>query len=979
MYPLSQEALDLFNKNYRQTAEIIFYGVDETFTITESDIILGSMTVDRTCVSGSRIEIGSAVASEFAITLNNGKGKFDNVKFEGAELYVRVGVTKYDARKWEKAQTQYVPVGYFTIDEPYRKLSTIPISALDRMVLFDKPVDWSLFTFPMTVKSLLSQTCTICNVTLGTDISDKPNSDYIINEAPTDETTYRQIIQWVAELTATCGFIDWEGKLQLSWYEPTTTKITPSERYSSDMLENDIVISGVQVIDEDSNIYLTGDDAYTFNIEGNSLIQHDFQAVSEAIYSAVGEFTYRPYECTTKPMPQVFPMDMVEYADKDGILHNTIVTNVTFVLNGNTSIQGQGETKTNSGYATANPLTKRESLIIKSIKNNLNNTLNNNVQSLLAFNELISNALGVYATVVTDNSGAKQYYMHDSPNLEDSNTIYTLNAGGYAYTNNGWNNGNPVWQYGFDKNGNAIYKKVCAYGMEVSNPNNSYSATISPEAFKIWQDTVLILDASKEGLKIFNKGITVFRGVGSSARKVLYFDSDGNIALDGYLTQSGSPYRALIGYNESGYGGFYLYCNKSQYLRADGTYKPYAEIWSSKTNVTAITGTNELHFIVTTIENESEGNFSKLDLTTTGGHCYGAWDYSQNQKFTKDIGTTGSLQLYNGDTLVGNMYQSDNAFVITNPVGNLQLGVSGYNFIKGHRENGYSKAIIYNYDLRAGSALIVDATRVGDVFWSNDSTVCTDIKSGWKWGISVGENYRILTDNNGGILYGAWDFGQEQNFSKNINAPAFICKRNGSKAMSLYISSTNNPCFNSDNGNDYYFSVGGTTRLAVRTSGGDMYGSWQINTDSGYVSLYTDQTGNGGGKLWGTWYLGNSTAITSDANKKNSVEELPEKYSTLFDNLRPVRYKYNDGTSNRYHTGFIAQEVEQALNDSEIDTQEFAGFVKNEDGECFLRYEEFIALAVNKIQTLEKENNDLEQRVTELENKLENILSKLGG
>ena len=54
---------------------------------------------------------------------------------------------------------------------------------------------------------------------------------------------------------------------------------------------------------------------------------------------------YRPYECTTKPMPQVFPMDMVEYADKDGILHNTIVTNVTFVLNGNTSIQGQGENK----------------------------------------------------------------------------------------------------------------------------------------------------------------------------------------------------------------------------------------------------------------------------------------------------------------------------------------------------------------------------------------------------------------------------------------------------------------------------------------------------------------------------------------------------------------------------------------------------------------------------------------------------------
>ena len=84
----------------------------------------------------------------------------------------------------------------------------------------------------------------------------------------------------------------------------------------------------------------------------------------------------------------------------------------------------------------------------------------------------------------------------------------------------------------------------------------------------------------------------------------------------------------------------------------------------------------------------------------------------------------------------------------------------------------------------------------------------------------------------------------------------------------------------------------------------------------------------------------------------------------------PVRYKYNDGTSDRYHTGFIAQEVEQALNASEIDTQEFAGFVKNKDGECFLRYEEFIALTVNEIQLLKKQN-------AELENKLNSVIKNL--
>ena len=493
MFPITDEALDLFSKNYRQTAEIIFYGVDDSFTLTESDIMVGGLTVDRYSVSSSKIELGSACAAELSLTLDNREGQLQNVKFEGAELFVRIGVMKYDARKWENASMQYVPLGYFTVDEPARALQTISLSALDRMVLFDKNVDWSLFTFPMTVKDILSQTCVICNVPLGTDISNRPNYDYVIQESPTDETTYRQIIQWVAELTATCAFIDWEGKLCLSWYEPTNNRISSSERYSSDMLENDIVISGVEVIDEESNVYLTGDDAYAFAIEGNSLIQHDHQGVCEAIYGVVGGFTYRPYECVVKPMPYLYPMDMIEYVDKDGISHSTIVTNTTFTLNGATAIKGQGETETGNGYATANPLTKSESVIINTIKKALNDTLNSSVQSILAFNELITHSLGVYSTVVTMPDGSNKYYMHDAPSLEASSTIYTQNAGGFAYTNSGWNGGNPVWESGFTKDGNIIAKKVNAYGIEVSDPTTKYSSQITPGVFSVWYGAMQVL------------------------------------------------------------------------------------------------------------------------------------------------------------------------------------------------------------------------------------------------------------------------------------------------------------------------------------------------------------------------------------------------------------------------------------------------------------------------------------------------------
>lgn len=493
MFPVSNEALDLFSSNCRQTAEVIFYGTDLTFTITESDIMVGGLTIDRYSVSSSKIELGSACAAELALTLDNRDGKFNDVKFEGAELFVRIGITRCEGIDEEQAITQYVPLGYFTVDEPARALQTISLSALDRMVLFDKNIDWSLFTFPMTVKDILSQTCAICNVPLGTDISDRPNFDYVVQEAPTDETTYRQIIQWVAELTATCAFIDWEGKLSLSWYKPTTVRISPSERYSSDMLENDIIISGVEVIDIDSNVFLTGDDGYAFHIEGNNLIQHDYRAVCEAIYGVVGGFTYRPYECTVKPMPYLFPMDMVEYVDKNGVSHSTIVTNLTFTMNGSTAVKGQGETETGNAYATSNPLTKRESLIINTIKNALNETLNSSVQSVLAFNELITHSLGVYSTVVTLQDGSKKYYMHDAPSLEASSTIYTQNAGGFAYTNSGWNGGNPIWESGFSKDGNIIAKKVNAYGIEVSDPSTKNSSKITPGVFSVWYGAMEVL------------------------------------------------------------------------------------------------------------------------------------------------------------------------------------------------------------------------------------------------------------------------------------------------------------------------------------------------------------------------------------------------------------------------------------------------------------------------------------------------------
>lgn len=126
-------------------------------------------------------------------------------------------------------------------------------------------------------------------------------------------------------------------------------------------------------------------------------------------------------------------------------------------------------------------------------------------------------------------------------------------------------------------------------------------------------------------------------------------------------------------------------------------------------------------------------------------------------------------------------------------------------------------------------------------------------------------------------------------------------------------------------------------------------------------------------KLNGTWTLnGSSIATTSDKNQKNSILNISPVYTKLFDNLTPRIYKYNNGTSDRYHTGFIAQEVNDALVAANISTQDFAGLVVanrgTEDEQWYLRYEEFIALNTYEIQQLKKRVTELENQIAELTN-----------
>lgn len=116
----------------------------------------------------------------------------------------------------------------------------------------------------------------------------------------------------------------------------------------------------------------------------------------------------------------------------------------------------------------------------------------------------------------------------------------------------------------------------------------------------------------------------------------------------------------------------------------------------------------------------------------------------------------------------------------------------------------------------------------------------------------------------------------------------------------------------------------------------------------------------------------NGTAVSSDRRVKDDIKALEEKHIAFFKALRPVQFKYKEGDSGRTHTGFIAQEVEEAVEEAGMTNQDMAVVVRDPDDRYYLRYEEIISVQTKVIQDLMAKVESLEARITKLEGKGEN-------
>lgn len=148
-------------------------------------------------------------------------------------------------------------------------------------------------------------------------------------------------------------------------------------------------------------------------------------------------------------------------------------------------------------------------------------------------------------------------------------------------------------------------------------------------------------------------------------------------------------------------------------------------------------------------------------------------------------------------------------------------------------------------------------------------------------------------------------------------------------------------------------------------------------------------------------YSNSGWKTTSDRRKKTDFVELlnDSRYEHFFALLKPMEYRFIEDSDNGIHIGFVAQDIEAALNASGIRTDEFFGlehtyftrsdFDSEEAWNNFLMknngaydsyvicYQEFIALNTamiqkqhKEIEELKRENKNLSEQMKDLEQRL---------
>ena len=478
------------NRNYLKYADFTFTDGSK-LSITDKDLWSNGFKFEDAVSQSGSFDIGAAIVNKLTLQINNFSGKYTDYIWDGARVVCHIGLELSTGIEKIRICTMTVT------DAPYQNTAIISLTCEDSMRLFDRDYSESKLSYPATRLQIIQDACEVCGVTLQSTRFD--NDDLIIQNRPDDSSiTFRQVIAWVAQMGCQWAKTDAYGRLCLDWYKNEV----PDDFYNKeevpwkdiegkDILDTtgaqiitvmqkgitaidtngftpwlyDIEITGVKVTEyvenssqNEAKTYQSGESGYVIEISDNKLIQEGSgEKICQIIADRCVGLKFRPF--TTGALTNIAweAGDTIEISDRNGKQYKSFLTSVA--LNPGTFEQLECSAKSVSRNKQKQYSLNQQ--VQAENKKNLRDERTAREKAIEELSNRLAESSGVYTTVEQQPDGSNIYYLHNKPQLSDSDIVWKMTAEAWAVSTDGGQH----WNGGMTVDGDVIARILTATGV----------------------------------------------------------------------------------------------------------------------------------------------------------------------------------------------------------------------------------------------------------------------------------------------------------------------------------------------------------------------------------------------------------------------------------------------------------------------------------------------------------------------------------
>lgn len=478
------------NRNYLKYADFTFTD-GSTLSITDKDLWSNGFKFEDAVSQNGSFDIGAAIINKLTLQINNFSGKYTDYIWDGARVVCYIGLELSTGIEKIRICTMTVT------DAPYQSTAIISLTCEDSMRLFDRDYSDSKLTYPATRLQIIQDACEVCGVTLQSTRFD--NDDFVIQNRPDDSSiTFRQVIAWIAQMGCQWAKCDEYGRLCFGWYE----REVPDNFYDlvetpwkdvegNDILDTtgeqiitimqtgitaiqtngftpwlyDLEITGIKVTEyvensskNEAKTYQSGKSGYVIEISDNKLIQ---EGTGEAICKIISDrcvgMKFRPFSTGALTNIAWEAGDTIAISDRNGKQYKSYLTSVTL----NPGAFEQLECSAKSASRNKQKQYSLNQQVQAENKKNLRDERTAREKAIEELSNRLAESSGVYTTVEQQPDGSNIYYLHNKPQLSDSDIVWKMTAEAWAVSTDGGQH----WNGGMTVDGDVIARILTATGV----------------------------------------------------------------------------------------------------------------------------------------------------------------------------------------------------------------------------------------------------------------------------------------------------------------------------------------------------------------------------------------------------------------------------------------------------------------------------------------------------------------------------------